>query len=110
MRSRIWTDEETTYLINSYKKIPVSDISSSIGRTCNSIRKKAVSLGLTNSNNNTMLKTLTKDEKEFIRIHYGVYTVKELARILGKDERNIEYNIKKMYSPSCRASRWKARK
>ncbi len=110
MEYRIWTDEEINYLVTNYKKIPVADIASSIGRTMSSIRKKAVSLKLTDSSNNTILKALTKDEKEFIRIHYGVYTVKELSKILNKDEKSIKYNINKMYSPSSRASKWKARK
>jgi hypothetical protein len=85
----IWSKKEVEFLMQNYKTMEYSKISSLLNRTETSIYAKMSALGLNKYNK------LTNEDKIWINSNYLNFKIKEIAEILNKNENTIQsYLIK----------------
>lgn len=79
-----WGENEIQYLISNYRKTPVYKIATKLGRTADSVVKKASRLGLKKIETSKDLKSWTKEETEFLKKNAENMTIDQLAAELNR--------------------------
>lgn len=91
MSKKLWTKDETEYLVNNYSKLPVKTICTILGRTEASIHGKAKRIGIQKPIN-----FWTLEEDTYLKEHYPSIGVKLCSKALGRSEGCINNRIQKL--------------
>lgn len=104
-----WNKEELQYLLDNWDKEAPEKIMEQLGRTEDSVMRKARRLGLDVSKpeDELLKKRWTEEEDRYIVENYGVLSVEEISRNLGRSvfalrKRAIAIGV------TCEAKRWSA--
>ncbi|QIB27099.1 helix-turn-helix domain-containing protein [Caloranaerobacter azorensis] len=85
MTKKRWTKEEVDYLVENYSKKSINSISKDLGRTKDSVFKKAKRLGLTKT-----VRNWTEEEIDILTLNWGKRSVEKIARMLNRSTISVK--------------------
>jgi len=92
LREDRWTEEEIEFLKENYNKMLYRDIAKILGRTVNSVRSKALKLGLTKREASEW----SDEEIEYLKRNYHVKPLSEIIRKLQRSEKSIIHKAQRL--------------
>lgn len=85
MSRRRWTKEEVDYLVENYSKKSINSISKDLGRTKDSVFKKAKRLGLTKT-----VRNWTEEEIDILMLNWGKKSIENIAKMLNRSTISVK--------------------
>lgn len=99
MKRKMWTKEDTDFLIKNYENMTTTQIANKLGYTIRSVRRKCHKLGLVKDK----FKWTPQDE-QFIKDNFNKLTIYEMSNILGCSYDTVRHklNTYKLYKTRSR--------
>ena len=90
-REPLWTESQISFLCENYVQLSIADIAAELGRSYESVRRKAAKVGVQRQE---WGRNFTAEEDALVREKYGSVPMSEMVGLLGRHPNSIRWHAR----------------